>query len=118
VGLRDMAIDGDIWFLYNTGMVLRYHNRQQVSFALESGFGFAEEPGNLHVATEGRALIYVVDSANARILVYNKQGDYQFQLVGPEGDELQGVSALAVDDIASRRFILTNSALYLHPLVE
>lgn len=117
-GLRDMEIDGDIWFLYESGMVLRYRDRQQVPFSLESSIGFTENPSDFYVAREGQALLYVVDPNQARILVYNKQGEYQHQLVAPEGDPLRGVSALDVDEIAGRMFILTPSGLYLHPLVE
>lgn len=117
-GLRDMEIDGDIWFLYENGMVLRYRDRQQVSFTLESGLGFTDNPSDFYVAREGQAFIYVVDTQQARILVYDKEGRYQYQLVAPEGEALRGVSGLEIDEIAGRMFILTQDALYLHPLVE
>lgn len=114
--LRSMAIDGDIWLLYDEGLLLRYRTGEQLQFSLESSFGQIQEPVDLAVGNQSNSLIYIADSAEDRILVFNKDGGYEHQLRAPEGDILRNLRGISVDDVAGTMYILTQSFLFNHPL--
>ncbi len=111
-GLQSMAIDGDIWLLFSDGRILRYHAGEQEPFTLESSVGLADEPVDMVVGDQGDSSIYLADSAQERILVFDKQGKYLRQLKAAEGNPLRGLSGLFVNEVTSSLFMLTQSALY------
>ena len=111
-----MTIDGDIWLLFSNGMILRYHGGEQVPFSLENSVGLADAPVDMVVGDQGDSLIYLADSAQERILVFDKQGKYQRQLKAAEGNPLRGLSSLFVNEVTNSLFVLTQSALYEHTL--
>lgn len=115
-GLQSMTIDGDIWLLFSNGMILRYHGGEQVPFSLENSVGLADEPVDMMVGDQGDSSIYLADSAQERILIFDKQGKYQRQLKAAEGNPLRGLSGLFVNEVTNSIFILTQSALYEHTL--
>ncbi|MFN8494147.1 MAG: hypothetical protein U0350_41495 [Caldilineaceae bacterium] len=115
-GLQSMTIDGDIWLLFSNGMILRYHGGEQVPFSLENSVGLADAPVDMVVGDQGDSLIYLADSAQERILVFDKQGKYQRQLKAAEGNPLHGLSGLFVNEVTNSLFVLTQSALYEHTL--
>jgi hypothetical protein len=111
-GVQSLAIDGDLWLLYTNGMVLRYQKGEQVPFSLDKSIPPAGEPVDLAVGSGSESLIYLADRAQERILVFDKQGKYLRQLQAAEGNPLRGLSALFVDEVAGKIYILTQSALY------
>ena len=115
-GLQSMTIDGDIWLLFSNGMILRYHGGEQVPFSLENSVGLADEPVDMMVGDQGDSSIYLADSAQERILIFDKQGKYQRQLKAAEGNPLRGLSGLFVNEVTNSIFMLTQSALYEHTL--
>jgi hypothetical protein len=115
-GLQSMTIDGDIWLLFSNGMILRYHGGEQVPFSLENSVGLADAPVDMVVGDQGDSLIYLADSAQERILVFDKQGKYQRPLKAAEGNPLSGLSGLFVNEVTNSLFVLTQSALYEHTL--
>jgi hypothetical protein len=117
-GLVSMEIDGDIWLLFDNGMLMRYSNREQVPFSLESSVGLVEEPADMYITVQNTPLIYLADVTQERIMVFDKSGTYQYQLASPEGNMLAGLSGLYIDEVAGAMYILTQSALYRHPLIE
>lgn len=116
--LRSMAIDGSIWFLLNEGLLLRFNAGTQAQFSLESGFGQIDGPVDLAVGNESTSSIYVADSAAERILVFDKSGKYLRQLQAPEGDALRNLRGIFVDEVGGVIYILTQSSLYQHPLIN
>ncbi|MEZ4673285.1 MAG: hypothetical protein R2932_03460 [Caldilineaceae bacterium] len=116
--LRAMAIDGDIWLLYTQGQLLRYRVGTLMQFSLENSFGEIQDPVDLAVGDQGNSMIYIADGAGERILVFDKEGRYQKQLRAPEGDVLRNLRGISVDEIAGTMYILTQSALFNHPLVN
>ncbi len=114
--LRSMAIDGDIWLLYEQGLLLRYRTGDQMQFSLETSFGQINDPVDIAVGDQGNSMIYIADSAEERILVFNKDGEYERQLRAPEGDVLRNLRGISVDEIAGTMYILTQSFLFNHPL--
>lgn len=115
-GVQAMAIDGDIWLLFGDGAVLRYQQGRQVPFALENSIPLSGATVDMAIGDQTNSLIYLADSAEERILVFDKQGAYQRQLQAAEGNPLAGLSALYVDEAAGVLYILTQSALYQHAL--
>lgn len=116
--LRAMAIDGSIWLLFNEGLLSRFDAGNQVQFSLENSFGQIEGPVDLAVGSEGTSLIYVADGPGERILVFNKNGEYLRQLRAPEGDALRNLRGLFVDEVSGVMYILTQSSLFQHPVVN
>jgi hypothetical protein len=117
-GMISLAIDGDVWFLFSNGMILRYRTGEQVPFSPENSIGLAQEPVDMVVTRQELNTIYLVDAGEDRILVYDKEGAYLSQLRAPEGDLLRGLSGLYIDEISNTMYILTQSALFTHPVVQ
>jgi len=116
--LRAMDIDGDIWLLYVQGMVSRYRTGAQVPFSLENSVGVIGEPVDIAVGDQGNSMVYVADAAQERIIVYDKEGKYQRQFRAPEGHPLRDLKALFVDEVEDTIYILTQTALFKHPLTQ
>lgn len=117
-GAIALEIDGDVWFLFSNGMILRYRSGEQVPFSPENSIGLAEEPTDMYVFRQELNLIYLVDAGEDRILVYDKTGAYLSQLRAPEGDLLHGLSGVYVDEVAGTMYLLTQSALFTHPVLQ
>ena len=116
-GTLSMGIDGDIWLLLGSGNIMRYRSGEQLPFSLENSVGLAEDPVDMYITTQDREQIYLADAGEDRILVFDKNGVYQEQLLAAEGDPLRGLSGLYIDETDEMMFILTKSALYSHPLL-
>jgi hypothetical protein len=114
--LRAMAIDGDIWLLYQQGLLLRYRTGTMLQFSLDNSFGQIADPVDLTVGDQGNSMIYIADSAENRILVFTKEGAYDRQLQAPEGDVLRNLRGISVDEVAGTMYILTQTYLFNHPL--
>ena len=112
-----MIIDGDIWLLFESGRVLRYHQGEQVPFGLENSVGLADEPVDMYVAEGENAFIYLADAAQERILVFDKSGAFQNQRKAPAGErQLRGLRGIFVDEVTDTLYILTQGGLFQHPL--
>ena len=116
-GLTSMEIDGDIWLLFSSGMILRYRERQQLAFSTDASIGLAKEPTDMYVTRQESAYIYLVDAGQDIILVYDKEGNYVGQLAAPEGDLLRGLSGLYIDEVGGVMYILTQTGLFSHPVL-
>ena len=117
-GMISMQIDGDIWILLNSGSIMRYRSGEQVPFSLENSIGLADEPVDLYVTMQDGSLLYMADAGENRILVYDKDGSYRYQLTSPEDDLLRGLSGIYIDEIGRTMYLLTKSALFEHPLFD
>jgi hypothetical protein len=115
-GLQAMSIDGDIWLLFNDGSITRYQQGVQVAFELDNSVPQVAAPMDLVVDKQADSHLYLADRAQERILVFDKEGTYQRQYQAVEGHLLQGLSAIFMDEATSSMYLLTQSALYYHPL--
>jgi hypothetical protein len=113
-GLRRMAIDGDIWLLYPNGMVLRYNQGESVPFSIKGNVAQIGDPVDMAVGQLTDAL-YIADAANDRIFSFDKNGNYLAQYVSPEGDQLNNLRGLFLDDVAGQFYIMTQSSLFQVP---
>ncbi len=109
-----MAIDGDIWLLYPNGMVLRYNQGESVPFSIKGNVAQIGDPVDMAVGQITDAL-YIADAANDRIFSFDKNGNYLAQYVSPEGDQLNNLRGLFLDDVAGQFYIMTQSSLFQVP---
>lgn len=116
--LRAFDIDGDIWMLYAQGLVSRYRSGEQVPFSLDNSVGAIVAPVDIAVGDQGNSMVYIADSDQERILVYDKEGVYQRQLRAPEGHPLRDLQGLYVDEIENTIYLLTQTSLFKHPLTQ
>jgi hypothetical protein len=116
-GLVSMEIDGDIWLLFNSGIISRYRDREMIPFSPENSIGLAEEPTDLYVTHSEDAYLYLVDAGQDRILVYDKEGTYVGQLRAPEDDLLRGLTGIYIDEVGGVMYILTQTGLFAHPVL-
>jgi len=116
VGLLSIQIDGDIWLLFNNGQLLRYFQGQQKPFTLDSSIGLSKEPVDMYIGRQENSLIYIADASNERIMVFEKDGTYLRQLKAAEGNPLRGLLGVYADEVAGNLYILTQSALFQHPI--
>ena len=72
----------------------------------------------MFVTHQDTANIYLVDAAQERILVYDKNGAYLSQLRAPEEELLRGLSGLYIDEVTGTMYLLTQTALFAHPLIQ
>ncbi|MCB0099153.1 MAG: hypothetical protein KDE46_25650, partial [Caldilineaceae bacterium] len=73
---------------------------------------------DMFVGNQENSAVYIADAGQERILVFDKEGSYKRQLQAAEGNPLRDLSGIFVDDATQTIYILTQSALYQHPLPE
>jgi hypothetical protein len=117
-GLVAMEIDGDIWVLLRDGVIVRYRGGEQEPFSPENSIGLAEDPVDMFVTSQATANIYLVDADQDRILVYDKGGAYLSQLRAPEDELLAGLSGLYIDEVTGTMYLLTQTSLFAHSLIQ
>jgi hypothetical protein len=90
----DIAIDGQIYVLLSDGTVLRYLRGSPTEFKL----GLIDPPftqaDKLHVS-ETDKYIYIMESGQKRLAVFEKNGDFRLQYTGQNLDKLKD---FAVDE--------------------
>lgn len=112
-GVKAMRIDGDIWLLYDDGKVVRYRNREQLPFSLDSSIALPAQAADLWCGQDGDDAIYLADRLAERILVFDKEtGAYLEQFQAAEGNPLRDLRGLFVDRIHSIQYLLTDAGLY------
>ncbi|MBN2585340.1 hypothetical protein JXA59_01685 [Patescibacteria group bacterium] len=109
-GVTDFEIDGDVYTLGN-GMVTKYTSGQKIDFNLRDVPGYT---GDLNAITDifasvGTSGLYVLDPANSRVLVFDKEGAYQRQYIFSGIDNPTNIYA---DEAAKNLWILTGTQVY------
>lgn len=111
-GARDMALDGNIYVLFEDGRVARYLEGQATSFAVAD----VPPPQPHFIAltvdpdlTNGP--VYLADGASDRIVVLRDTGAFCAQL-RPPGDEFRGLQALTVSEAGDALFVLAGGRIY------
>lgn len=113
----DVAVDGNVYLLYDDGTILKFRDREEQPFEVR---GLPDEIGQavaLAVDPESTSgFVYVVDrgdesgSAESRILVLGPDGLFKGQLRAPGAfDALEG---LAVDESGERLYAFSGEHLY------
>jgi len=115
-GTSAFAIDSDVWLLMENGTLLRYSQGRQLPFSLDTSAGLTGRLSDMALGSAPDGRIYLVESNQDRILVFDKQGNYIEQLQAAESNALQGLRGLYLDEVSGTLFILTQTSLYAHPL--
>jgi len=105
---KALAIDGSIWVLENSGVISKFSLGKQDSFAvkgLESGI---EGASDIFTSDESEYL-YVLDSANSRVVVLTKAGDYKAQYIS---DQIGQTKEIVVSEPQEKLILLTGDKLY------
>ena len=109
---QSLAIDGSIWILSDTGRVEEYLRGAPQSFALAHLDKPLAHPQDIYTDTDSDSL-YLLDSGNSRLLVADKDGNYQAQYLW---DSLKDATAIFVQEAKHQAFVLINTQIYLIPL--
>ena len=117
-GVVAFAIDSDIWLLMENGTLLRYSQGRQLPFSLDTSAGVTGRLADMALSISPDGKIYMADSSQDRILVFDKLGNYIEQLQAAENNALHGLRGLYLDEVSGTLFILTQTSLYGHPLPE
>jgi hypothetical protein len=111
-GARDMALDGNIYVLFEDGGVARYLEGRATPFAVAD----VPPPQPHFIAltvdpdlTNGP--VYLADGASDRIVVLRDTGVFCAQL-RPSGDEFRGLQALTVSEAGDALFVLAGGRIY------
>ncbi len=104
-----LAVDGSLWVLTKDGQVLKFLQGQKDSFALSGLNKSLFEPTALFTDFDSQNL-YVLDKGNARIVVFNKGGEYQSEYHWPELSQAQD---LVVVEAEKKIFCLMGNKIYL-----
>lgn len=109
-GLRDMAIDGNIWLLFDDGRLLKFFNGEQRPFIWRGLPDPISAPAAVAVSQESDR-VYVADAGNARIIEATKDGEFLRQFRVREGDILRNLRSFFLDEASSVLYVLTESEL-------
>ncbi len=117
-GVIDMAIDGNIWLLYRDGTVQTFLEGKQAPFVLQPPPDSPiSNPQALYVGSDAGTSdsLFITDAGGARILEYDKEGNYlrQYRPVDQADlEKLRKMTDVEVDEIDGTFYILTSDALY------
>ncbi len=115
-GARDMAIDGNIYVLFEDGQVARYLEGEAEPFAVT---GVPSPPPHFIALTVDPELtngpVYLADGTAERIVVLRADGSFCAQLRAP-GEEFRGLQALTVSDTGNDLFIAAGGRIYKVPI--
>jgi hypothetical protein len=113
----DLAVDGAVYVLQDTGAVLKYFNRAPLPFITSN----LPEPFSRAVALAvsgtdpNQGSIYVLDSANGSVIELAKTGEFIRQLRGA-ADEFVGAQDLSLDPTSNTLYVATPERLYSIPV--
>lgn len=110
----DLAMDGDLFLLHESGEISRYYAGKPVPFRATVPNGPLIKPVQFEVT---RSSIYVLDPATTRVVQFSREGELvrQFQL-GEADSSLTAVSQIAVDENGGRLYLLNGSHVHVLPL--
>jgi len=104
----DMAIDGAVWVLFSDGTVAKYIRGTKDPFVvagLDKGWG---EVIKIFTDAEQENL-YILDRQSTRVVVINKNGEYQSQYNWPG---IAGVKDVMVNEELGKIFLLTGEKVF------
>jgi len=108
----DMAIDGNIYILYDDGTILKFLGGELQPFDVHGLLGDVSQAVALAVDPDGsNDAVYVADAGNGRVVVLGPDGVFQGQFRAREA--FAGLEALAVDGAAKRLYVVSRGRLYM-----
>jgi hypothetical protein len=110
--VTNFAIDGDIYLMTNLGKIRKYVGGVAVDFKM-TGLDSAIGRGASVYTTRENKYVYVADPTNNRIVVFEKNGAFKWQIVD---DRLRTMSTLTVDEKAQQILFVAGGQVSLAPL--
>lgn len=104
----DIGIDGFIYILYKDGQLRQFLRGSQTDLKLEALEPPLMSADKLLVEAEGERL-FVLDKTEKRIVIFDKQGQFQFQLKYPS---LDNILDFAVDAEKQKIYLLNANKVY------
>jgi hypothetical protein len=109
-----IAVDGDIYVVLANGTMRRFQSGTDVGFALGGIDAPVEAANDIEVVPASNE-VYLADSGNKRIVVANRDGVFQRQLVSTAFTDLR---AIAIDATAQQVYVVISDKLLSAPLVR
>jgi len=115
---NDVAIDGNVYVLHETGIIAKFSEGVSVPF----------EPRNLDVPLSSPSAmaitgfmdedgyVYIADAGNQRVVQLSKTGDFIQQYRTPDDQGLADLRSIYVDEGRKELFFLAGDALYVAQL--
>jgi len=107
-GSVSLTIDGSLYVLKNNGEIIKLQKGKKVDFALPTIDPALTAPTKIKT-TEGSNYLYILEPANKRLVVINKDGRFVNQYVSPKFDDLKDFIAVESE---KKIYILNGSAVY------
>jgi len=105
---KDLAIDGSLWVLNQTGQIFKLLQGNKDAFAISGLNKPLFEPAALFTDFESENL-YVLDKGNTRVVILNKNGESQAQYSWVQAS---GAEGLVFQESEKRLFLLSGSKIY------
>jgi len=102
------TIDGSIWFLSETGGIFKYTRGNQDSLTIASVVPNLSSPSAIYT-NEELEFVYILEKENQRVVVIDKEGNYQAQYLNEVIGEAKN---LAVSEEEGKIIFLTETKLY------
>lgn len=103
-----MLIDGSVWVLADPASILKFTNGHSDAFAFKGLSDTLSDISNIFTSDEAKNL-YILQKNSQRILVFDKEGNYQSQY---QWDELKNADDLVVSEADKKIFVLSASKIY------
>ncbi len=110
-GIQAVEIDGFVWLLFADGRLLKFFGGEQRPFELKGLPDPLSTPSAVVSQLDGD-LIYIADAGNGRILEFTKEGQFRRQFRPAQGNPLQGLRDLFLDEAGDKFYILTADQLF------
>ncbi|MDO8688429.1 MAG: hypothetical protein Q7R39_00195 [Dehalococcoidia bacterium] len=105
----DLAIDGDIYVLSSRGAILKFGGGVPQAFVQDKMDRPLTSPASIFT-NPSTGLVYVADTGNGRIVAFDKEGRFRFQV---QADALVGVQGLSVDEAGGRIYFTSGQKVYV-----
>lgn len=104
----DLAVDGNVYVLEAKGMVWQFAGGPPKTFQQ----GKLDRPLTSPVALfsiPSTRFVYVADRGNARIVAFNKEGEFRFQI---KGEAMEGIQGLSVDEEKGLLYVASGQKVF------
>jgi len=107
-GIFDLTIDGSIWFLSETGKVFKFTRGNQDTLTFTDIVPNLSKPTAIYTNEELK-FVYLMERETGRIIVVDKEGNYQAQYFS---DKIKEARGLVVSEEVGKIIIATEDKLY------
>ncbi len=108
----NLVIDGNIFVLKNNGEILKYFKGKKENFSLQNVEPALTSPTKFFTDSDAKYL-YILDSSNKRVLVFEKECNEKCQLLGQyTSANFNNITDFAVNEAGGIIYVLNNNTVY------